>query len=57
MPEHDGKITFYVIVCVIIAAFGGMLFGYDIGISGRGNLFDLKEKLIVSHFCLWYGLV
>jgi len=37
MPEHDGKITFYVIVCVILAAFGGMLFGYDIGISGRRN--------------------
>ncbi|KAL3727326.1 hypothetical protein ACJRO7_032117 [Eucalyptus globulus] len=40
MPEHDGKITFYVIVCVILAAFGGMLFGYDIGISGGVTAMD-----------------
>lgn len=32
--EFEGRITVYVIVCVIIAAFGGLMFGYDIGISG-----------------------
>ncbi|XP_030542876.1 sugar transport protein 8-like [Rhodamnia argentea] len=39
-PEHDGKITFYVILCVIISAFGGLLFGYDIGISGGVTSMD-----------------
>lgn len=34
MPIFEGKITVYVIACVIIAAFGGLMFGYDIGISG-----------------------
>ncbi|XP_030532386.1 sugar transport protein 8-like [Rhodamnia argentea] len=40
VPEHDGKITFYVILCVIISAFGGLLFGYDIGISGGVTSMD-----------------
>ncbi|XP_048137461.1 sugar transport protein 8-like isoform X1 [Rhodamnia argentea] len=40
VPEHDGKITFYVILCVIISAFGGLLFGYDIGISGGVTAMD-----------------
>ncbi|CAA3007788.1 sugar transport 8-like [Olea europaea subsp. europaea] len=28
------KITLYVLACWILAAFGGLMFGYDIGISG-----------------------
>ncbi|KAL3727327.1 hypothetical protein ACJRO7_032115 [Eucalyptus globulus] len=40
MPKHDGKIIFYVIVCVILAAFGGMLFEYDNGISGGATAMD-----------------
>ncbi|XP_039000224.1 sugar transport protein 8-like isoform X2 [Hibiscus syriacus] len=44
-PEFEGRITVYVIVCVIIAAFGGLMFGYDIGISGGVTSMDdfLKE--------------
>ncbi|KAL2506782.1 Sugar transport protein 8 [Abeliophyllum distichum] len=39
MPNHDGeifksKITVYILACWILAAFGGLMFGYDIGISG-----------------------
>lgn len=30
----DAKMTVYVFICVIIAAVGGLIFGYDIGISG-----------------------
>ncbi|KAM7259679.1 hypothetical protein ACFE04_015420 [Oxalis oulophora] len=43
--EFEGRITGYVIVCVIIAAFGGLMFGYDIGISGGVTSMDdfLKE--------------
>lgn len=33
-PDFDGEITFYVIVCVFLTAFGGLMFGYDLGISG-----------------------
>lgn len=29
-----GKLTFQVFMCSIIAAVGGLMFGYDIGISG-----------------------
>ncbi|XVE81584.1 hypothetical protein DITRI_Ditri15bG0076500 [Diplodiscus trichospermus] len=39
-PEFDGRTTIYVIVCVIIAAFGGLMFGYDIGISGGVTAMD-----------------
>ncbi|CAA3028165.1 sugar transport 8-like [Olea europaea subsp. europaea] len=40
MANHDGemfksKITVYVLACWILASFGGLMFGYDIGISGK----------------------
>ncbi|KAK4482884.1 hypothetical protein RD792_010057 [Penstemon davidsonii] len=31
---YNSKITGYVFACWILAAFGGLMFGYDIGISG-----------------------
>ncbi|OMP03745.1 Sugar/inositol transporter [Corchorus olitorius] len=40
MPEFEGRITIYVAVCVVIAAFGGLMFGYDIGISGGVTAMD-----------------
>ena len=33
--EYAGKLTSYVLVTCIIAAMGGLIFGYDIGISGN----------------------
>ena len=33
-PAFEAKLTVYVFICVVIAAFGGLIFGYDIGISG-----------------------
>lgn len=45
--EFAGKITFYVVICGIIAATGGLMFGYDIGISGLSLYFDV---LISFHF-------
>ncbi|KAF5182353.1 Sugar transport protein mst6 [Thalictrum thalictroides] len=32
--EYPGKMTVYVIIACIVAAMGGLIFGYDIGISG-----------------------
>lgn len=41
------KITLYVLACWILAAFGGLMFGYDIGISGNVKLRPLAN--ISSH--------
>lgn len=32
--EYPGKLTPFVTVTCIVAAMGGLIFGYDIGISG-----------------------
>ncbi|EEF45377.1 sugar transport protein 8 [Ricinus communis] len=48
-PEYDGKITVTVIICVIIAACGGLMFGYDIGVSGGVTAMDdFLEKFFPS---------
>ncbi|KAA8548626.1 hypothetical protein F0562_000310 [Nyssa sinensis] len=40
-PTHfRSKITVYVLACWIFAAFGGLMFGYDIGISGGVTAMD-----------------
>ncbi|KAA8548622.1 hypothetical protein F0562_000306 [Nyssa sinensis] len=39
-PEFKSKITVYVLACWILAAFGGLMFGYDIGISGGVTAMD-----------------
>ena len=33
--EFEARITAYVIITCIMAASGGLMFGYDIGISGK----------------------
>ncbi|PSS33889.1 Sugar transport protein [Actinidia chinensis var. chinensis] len=37
---YKSKTTFYVMACWILAAFGGLMFGYDIGISGGVSAMD-----------------
>lgn len=32
--DYEGKVTSFVIMTCLVAATGGLLFGYDIGISG-----------------------
>ena len=32
--QYNGKITSFVICSCIVAALGGAIFGYDIGVSG-----------------------
>lgn len=32
--EYPGSLTLYVTVTCMVAAMGGLIFGYDIGISG-----------------------
>nr|GMD11448.1 sugar carrier protein C-like [Ipomoea batatas] len=38
--EYPGKLTGYVIVTCMVAAMGGLIFGYDIGISGGVTSMD-----------------
>ncbi|URD82838.1 Sugar transport protein [Musa troglodytarum] len=38
--KFEGKITIYVVICGVIAATGGLMFGYDIGISGGVTSMD-----------------
>lgn len=32
--DYEGRVTAFVVMTCIVAAMGGLLFGYDIGISG-----------------------
>ena len=32
--QYEGRATIYVILTCIVAASGGLMFGYDVGISG-----------------------
>lgn len=36
--QYQGKVTTYVVIACIVAAIGGSIFGYDIGISGTFSL-------------------
>lgn len=48
--QYPGNLTAYVIVTCVIAAMGGLIFGYDIGISG--NFVDLIYGGFYS-LCFW----
>jgi hypothetical protein len=43
--DYPGKLTGYVLFTCIIAATGGLIFGYDIGISGK-YMPPIKENTI-----------
>ncbi|CAH2038287.1 unnamed protein product [Thlaspi arvense] len=36
---YPGKLTPFVLFTCVVAAMGGLIFGYDIGISGKYSLF------------------
>ncbi|ESQ55229.1 hypothetical protein EUTSA_v10024986mg [Eutrema salsugineum] len=42
--EYPGKLTPYVTVTCIVAAMGGLIFGYDIGISGGVTTMESFQK-------------
>lgn len=35
VKQYEGRVTAYVVISCIVAATGGLMFGYDIGISGK----------------------
>jgi len=44
--HFEAKITFAVIISCIMAATGGLMFGYDIGISGTHDMILLSYAFI-----------
>ncbi|XP_048324104.1 sugar transport protein 10 [Ziziphus jujuba] len=47
--KYDGGITFFVVITCIVAAMGGLIFGYDLGISGGvTSMEDFLKKFFPS---------
>jgi hypothetical protein len=44
--DYPGKLTMFVLITCIVAATGGLIFGYDIGISGE--LFFISTELMAA---------
>uniref|UniRef100_A0A803MNV8 Major facilitator superfamily (MFS) profile domain-containing protein n=1 Tax=Chenopodium quinoa TaxID=63459 RepID=A0A803MNV8_CHEQI len=42
--QYEGRVTGFVIVTCLVAATGGLIFGYDIGISGGVTSMDIFLK-------------
>jgi hypothetical protein len=49
-PDYGGGVTFSVVVTCLMAASCGLIFGYDIGVSGT-CLMNLPP------FAIWFALV
>ncbi|RWW05610.1 hypothetical protein GW17_00031101 [Ensete ventricosum] len=45
-----GKLTLFVFLTCVVAATGGLIFGYDIGISGVISIYSLFDLLFLSAF-------
>ncbi|KAG5236538.1 sugar transport protein [Salix suchowensis] len=56
--DHDfpSKLTVYVVTCWILAAFGGFMFGYDIGISAVSSGAQNIWMLIIGRILLSFGV-
>lgn len=42
--QYKGRVTVHAVLACIVAATGGSVFGYDVGISGSASIYS--EKLI-----------
>lgn len=49
-PEFPGKLTIYVVFSSLVAASGGLLFGYDIGITGLTSIW--QNRIVHQFFTL-----
>lgn len=50
---YNGKITCIVILSCMVAATGGIIFGYDIGISGMNIYLNFILLMLLVTFLLW----
>lgn len=44
--NYEGRVTPFVVVTCLVAATGGLIFGYDIGISGSYFIYNKKTALL-----------
>lgn len=55
--ESGGKITYFVVASCVMAAMGGVIFGYDIGVSGFIKIyFIISDCFDPIHFFLYSRL-
>lgn len=45
--NYEGRVTPFVIITCIVGASGGLIFGYDIGISGMREIF-IRDKCLCN---------
>lgn len=43
--KYQGRVTLFVVIACLVAAVGGSIFGYDIGISGTVFVFMISLNL------------
>jgi len=48
--QYNGRVTVHVILACIVAATGGSLFGYDVGISGSALFHTYSFYSFHLHF-------
>lgn len=49
--EFEAKITPIVIVSCIMAATGGLMFGYDVGVSGNFFIIFFSKFFLIKNLC------
>jgi hypothetical protein len=54
--EYPGNLTPFVLVTCIVAAMGGLIFGYDIGISGTNTNKKIISTLLFCMICFGFNL-
>lgn len=47
--EYPGKMTLFVFLACLVASSGGLIFGYDIGISGKRLVYSALSS---SYICM-----
>ncbi|TVT98227.1 hypothetical protein EJB05_56445 [Eragrostis curvula] len=46
--DYGGRVTFSVVITCLMAASGGLIFGYDIGISGELRYFGSNRSHVIG---------
>jgi len=53
--DYEGRVTAFVMITCIVAAMGGLLFGYDIGISGLFLASQVNQNSSLCFFLCFHG--
>lgn len=46
IKRYNGRVTMFVIVTCMVAATGGLIFGYDIGVSGTCSTVNMSPTYV-----------